>query len=274
MKCRTRSAAPGLLGLWAALCLSAGPARAAITVAMTPAAVTVAPGAEFDVTIQVTAAGSAFNAFDTRVAFDPAALTAVPLSPLQSQLGSLFTTNCSNLFHRFSAGAAEDTAGCAMLCNGVSTTGPGAVYRLRFRASNTVQQTVISFAQLRFYQAGLFVLPVTSSPTGVGIGMAPPTVDAPPAGGAGLALAVGPSPVRSDARFAFSTPRAGRVTLDVFDVNGRRVRRVLDETRPAGEGAVPWAAVDESGARVAPGAYFALLSSGGRTSSLRLVVLR
>lgn len=274
MKCRSRSAAPGLLGLWAALCLSAGPARAAITVAMTPAAVTVAPGAEFEVTIQVTAAGSAFNAFDTRVAFDPAALTPVQLSPVQSQIGSLFTANCSNLFHRFSAGAAEDTAGCSMLCNGVSTTGPGTVYRLRFRASNTVQQTVISFAQLRFYQAGLFVLPVTSSPTGVGIGMAPPTVGAPPLGASDLALSVGPSPVRSEARFAFSTPRPGRVTLDVFDVNGRRVRRVLDEFRPAGASTVAWPAVDAAGVRVPAGAYFAVLDAAGGRLTRKLVVLQ
>ncbi len=274
IRSRTCGAAAGLLALLAAPYLSASPAAAAITVAMSPASLQVAPGAEFDVTVVVTAAGSAFNAFDTRVGFDPAALTAVPLTPATSQIGPLFTAACANLFHRFSAGAAEDTAGCSMLCNGVSTTGPGTIYKLRFRASTTVQQTTIVFDQLRFYQAGLFVLPVDAAPAAIGIGMPPPTVDAPAPTTHALDLRIGPLPVRGEARFAYASPRAGRVTLDVFDVRGRRVVRVLDASRAAGPGTVSWAACDASGVRLAPGAYVAVLSAGGGVVARKLVLLQ
>src|SRR6185503_17145494 len=88
------------LGLLAAPVL-AGPARASVTVALQTASASVAPGADFDVDVTVTQAGSAFNAFDAVVGFDPAALTFVQLAPLSLQEGALMTGACGNRFHQF-----------------------------------------------------------------------------------------------------------------------------------------------------------------------------
>ena len=64
------------------------PARASVTVQITPATLTVAPNSDFDVKLRITAPGSAFNAFSAIVVYDPSMITPVQLSPLRTQLDS------------------------------------------------------------------------------------------------------------------------------------------------------------------------------------------
>src|SRR5215831_4914036 len=83
-------------GLWIGLCalaLCAAPARtgASVSMGLTPASQSVPTGSDFDLFIDVTSAGSAFNGFDAVVSFDPAALTFLPLAPTSSQQGCLMT---------------------------------------------------------------------------------------------------------------------------------------------------------------------------------------
>ena len=129
-----RAVVAGLLALAAAAW--AGAAGAGVTVSLSPAAQTVAPGAEFDVLVDVTA-GSPFNAFDLLVGYDPGLLTPVPLAPLSGQIGPLPKNACAMPFHRFHGSAGADTANYSMLCAGVSVSGPGTIYKLRFRAAAT-----------------------------------------------------------------------------------------------------------------------------------------
>lgn len=85
---------------------------------------------------------------------------------------------------------------------------------------------------------------------------------------------VTPNPVASRATVRFGLPRAGHVTLEVFDVGGARVRTLVDDDRPAGQHAVTWDGRDASGGRARAGAYFVRLSHGGREARQRLVLLR
>jgi hypothetical protein len=78
-----------------------------------------------------------------------------------------------------------------------------------------------------------------------------------------------PNPFTRTTTVRFRLPAAGPVRLDVFDLAGRQVVRLLDEPRPAGEHAVAW----ESGA--APtGVYYVRLEAAGRTVATRCVKLR
>jgi hypothetical protein len=145
---------------------------AGVRVAMLPAAQTVAPGSEFVLSLEVTRAGAAFNAFDCVVGYDPAALTLVPQTPIAQQEGAYFAAACGTHFHRFQPGADRDTITDVLLCAGASVSGPGEIYRLRFRASSTAQLTTVRFLPgLQFYNAGLFVNPDSSSDAVVGIGV-------------------------------------------------------------------------------------------------------
>jgi hypothetical protein len=59
----------------------------------------------------------------------------------------------------------------------------------------------------------------------------------------------------------FELPAAGLVSLGVYDIRGRLVRKVLNEPRSAGKHAVSWNALDNSGNRLAPGFYFLVLDA-------------
>ncbi len=264
----SRLAAAGLIAL-----LSAGarPASAGVNVSVTPLSQTVTPGAEFEVQLVVSPAGSAFNAFHAEVTYDPAALTLVPLSPLRNQIGTLITGSCSNLFHWFHQGAGVDTIDVGMLCSGVSVTGPGTIYRLHFRASNTPQVTTIGIRPgVEFADGGIQVLDVTAHGAAVGIGMTP-VLGADAVAPAPLALAAWPNPARGAVALDFGRPLAAGGALEVHDVAGRIAWRA--NVAP-GSRAATWDGRDASGRAVPPGQYVIVLRAGGVLRTTRVVEIR
>jgi DNA-binding beta-propeller fold protein YncE len=82
-----------------------------------------------------------------------------------------------------------------------------------------------------------------------------------------------PNPARGDVSFALALASSARVRLDAFDLSGRRVRAILDETRAAGSSVMRWDLTDERGARVAAGIYFVRADVNGRARVRRVVVL-
>ncbi len=259
----------------AAAALAATPAAAAgVTVALAPQQ-QVAPGTEFDVYIQVTQAGAAFNGFEAVVAYDTTALTFVPLSPVSLQEGAYMTGACGSTFHVFAAHAGLDSITDVLLCKDVSLPGPGTLYRLHFRASTTVQRTIVSFLQTPvFYNAGLYVTPVQAMDVKIGIGM-PPDVGVDPPGLPGrLSVRPAPDPARGSLLFRIDVDREGPATLRVVAVQGRVVRRLEPGRLEAGRHTLPWDGRDEAGARLPPGTYLARLEVAGRVAWSRLTLLR
>ena len=64
------------------------------------------------------------------------------------------------------------------------------------------------------------------------------------------------------------------VDLAIHDVRGARVRTLVSDRRAAGSHRVVWDGRDESGRRVAPGAYFFRLEVSGWRSAGKVIVLR
>lgn len=259
------------------LCLSAWAASAhaqGVSVALTPAAQLVDPGSVFELSITVQQAGSPFNGFDAVIGYDPAALTFMPLSPTSLQQGELMTGACGTTFHLFQAGAATDTITDVLLCNGVSVTGPGRIYRLRFKASITPQVTEVRFLPgLQFYNNGLYVNPVSSSDAQIGIGMGLVGVGATPERKLELRVAPNPSP-EGETSFTIESDRAGVQRLAAFDLRGRLVRHFEDTTGTAGVRLVHWDGRDDSGHRLMPGVYLVSLRLEGRSVSRHVSILR
>ena len=251
--------------------MAAGPARAqGVSVVFGPAAQNVAPGATFDLDLVVDPAGSEFNAFDAIVEFDPAALTPVPLVPKSLQLGSLITGACGNTFHIFKAGADRDTITVSLLCAGVSLTGPGTIYHLRFLASNTPQATTVRITDgsLKFYNAGLFVNPVTSGEAQVGIGVDVVGVGNTPKLAA-WSLAAAPNPSRGEVVFALSPGGPAAESLIVRDVQGRLVAKLAG---PASR--FRWDGRRVAGDLAPKGIYFATAAVDGRRTTIRFSLVR
>ena len=69
-------------------------------------------------------------------------------------------------------------------------------------------------------------------------------------------LKISPNPGSGSIRIQFAMPAVGMATVDIFDVAGRRVKRVLDERRAPGNSSTSWDGTDDSGKGVASGVYF------------------
>ena len=82
----------------------------------------------------------------------------------------------------------------------------------------------------------------------------------------------GPNPVRAHAEISYQVPAGRTAGLAIYDAGGRLVRALGSGL--AGSGRIGWNLADDSGTRVAGGAYFARLVSGNETSVSKLVVNR
>lgn len=78
-----------------------------------------------------------------------------------------------------------------------------------------------------------------------------------------------PNPFNATAQIEFDLPTSGQVTLELFDVTGRRMTTLVDEMRTAGNFRV---GVDAS--RWASGIYFAALRAGGDYAVQKMVLLK
>jgi len=64
------------------------------------------------------------------------------------------------------------------------------------------------------------------------------------------------------------------VRLEIFDLQGRRMRVLLNEHRSAGVGSVVWDGRDESGRPLTSGVYMVKFSGRGHVDSNKLVLLK
>ena len=81
-----------------------------------------------------------------------------------------------------------------------------------------------------------------------------------------------PNPFNPRSTIGYSLPQATRVTISVYDLQGRLVRGLVDETKPAGEWSAEWDGRDNAGQVVASGTYLVRLvtDQGMRTSKVML----
>jgi hypothetical protein len=89
-----------------------------------------------------------------------------------------------------------------------------------------------------------------------------------------LQLAV-TSPASRAAALVLQTPLTGPLTVDVFDAEGRRIRRLVDgDVRATGETRLEWDLTTEGGRPVAAGLYFVRAAVSGSEAVERIVVVR
>lgn len=83
---------------------------------------------------------------------------------------------------------------------------------------------------------------------------------------------VHPNPASAGATIRFSLDREGSYELAVYDLRGRRVRRLESGRAPVGDRSVRWDGMTTTGGRAAPGVYLVRLTHGGATETLKLVL--
>jgi len=83
-----------------------------------------------------------------------------------------------------------------------------------------------------------------------------------------------PDPASHAATLAFSLPEPGRVQLEAFDVQGRRVRTFVAADLPAGVYQRTWDLRDDAGRQLRGGVYFIRMQAMGKELRARLAVIR
>ncbi len=86
-----------------------------------------------------------------------------------------------------------------------------------------------------------------------------------------------PNPFNPDTRIRYEIPAAdagARVTLSVYNIEGKLVRRLVVQPQGAGIHDVVWRGRNDAGQSVASGVYFYVLRTGRSTLARKLVLLK
>jgi hypothetical protein len=78
-----------------------------------------------------------------------------------------------------------------------------------------------------------------------------------------------PNPFNPETRISYSVPRAGSVSLAIYDVLGREVARLVNENKQPGDYSVSWNANG-----VPSGVYFYRLVAGEYVATKKMVLMR
>lgn len=83
-----------------------------------------------------------------------------------------------------------------------------------------------------------------------------------------------PNPFNPMTAISYSIPAAGHVTLDVYDIAGRLVVRLVDDVQAAGAHSERWNGLDGAGSPVASGTYVYRMTTGGRSLVRKMLLVR
>ncbi len=83
-----------------------------------------------------------------------------------------------------------------------------------------------------------------------------------------------PNPFNPTTRISFAIPEAEHVSLQIFNVDGRKVKTLVDGDLAAGEHTYEWDSTDDSGHRVATGIYLYRLTAGDVTATKKMTLIK
>lgn len=88
-----------------------------------------------------------------------------------------------------------------------------------------------------------------------------------------LAISTHPSPFRESVDIIFTLPRDTRLALGIYEVSGRRIRKLVDGNTEAGIHRVVWDGRDDNGMRRDNGLYFIRATAGGVKTAIKVIVV-
>jgi hypothetical protein len=100
------------------------------------------------------------------------------------------------------------------------------------------------------------------------------SVDPSSRGPSALQLRSYPNPMKSETTLRFDLPVSGLVRLDIFDLQGRVLKTLLNGRRNEGRGTINWNGRAEDNTKVRDGVYFARLVALGTSRIVKLTVMR
>ena len=83
-----------------------------------------------------------------------------------------------------------------------------------------------------------------------------------------------PNPFNAATTIRYLVPRAGPVELVIYDILGRRVRALVEDSVPAGTYSITWDGRDDQGQPVASGVFLYLFQADGFRSVRRMALIQ
>jgi flagellar hook assembly protein FlgD len=83
-----------------------------------------------------------------------------------------------------------------------------------------------------------------------------------------------PNPFNPQTTVRYTLPSRGHVTLAVYDLRGEKVATLVNREVAAGAYSETWRGVNDTGAPVSSGVYFAKLSTPAGERSYKMVLLK
>ncbi|MCI0531417.1 MAG: T9SS type A sorting domain-containing protein, partial [candidate division Zixibacteria bacterium] len=83
-----------------------------------------------------------------------------------------------------------------------------------------------------------------------------------------------PNPFNATTQIRFNVPAASQVSLDVYDILGRKVRTLVNDYLTAGVKQILWDGKNQSGDQVASGVYFYRMTAGDYNQIKKMVLLK
>ncbi len=83
-----------------------------------------------------------------------------------------------------------------------------------------------------------------------------------------------PNPFREQTTIHFTLPEANEVTVSVFDITGRKVATLVNQSLVAGAHEVQWSGRTDGGQKLASGVYFYRIEAGDFTQTRRMTLVR
>ncbi len=72
----------------------------------------------------------------------------------------------------------------------------------------------------------------------------------------------------------FDISKAGNVNPDIYNVKGQLVKSVMHENKDAGSYSIKWNGNDNYNRPVSSGVYFYMLTSGGKTLTKKMMLMK
>ncbi|MDD5765820.1 MAG: FlgD immunoglobulin-like domain containing protein, partial [Candidatus Marinimicrobia bacterium] len=83
-----------------------------------------------------------------------------------------------------------------------------------------------------------------------------------------------PNPFNAQTNIRYDLPEEGRVTIQLYNLMGQRVRTLIDRTQPAGSYSLVWDSKNDDGTAIASGIYFLRFKAGSFSKLEKVTLLK
>jgi len=83
-----------------------------------------------------------------------------------------------------------------------------------------------------------------------------------------------PNPFNPETTFKYQLAEDSRVTINVYNLMGKRIKQLVREDKPAGYYTETWKGMDENGQRVSSGIYLIYLQAGSFSMTRKITLIR